>query len=82
MHILYTVKPVLTTTSEQRPPVNNDHPKSRPNKLSTKTTSEQRPPVNYDQRPPKFGPNFIKTCLQRPFCPIFDEKFKFLDPYL
>ena len=24
----YTVKPVLTATSEQRPPVNNDQPKS------------------------------------------------------
>ena len=50
-----TVKPVLTTTSEQRPPVNNDHPKSRPSNFSTKTPSEQRPPVNYGQRPPKCG---------------------------
>ena len=51
----YTVKPVLTTTSEQRPPVNNDHPKCRPTTISPKVTSEQRPPVNYDQRPLKFG---------------------------
>ena len=61
--ITNTVKPVLTTTSEQRPPVNNDHPKSRPTNFSSKVTSEQRPPVNNDQRPLKFGPKWYKTCL-------------------
>ena len=35
-----TVKPVLTTTSEQRPPVNNGRPKCSPGKLSTKFSSE------------------------------------------
>jgi hypothetical protein len=35
-----TVKPVLTTTSEQRPPVNNDQPQSGPAKISSKFASE------------------------------------------
>jgi beta-glucosidase/6-phospho-beta-glucosidase/beta-galactosidase len=36
----YTVKPVLTTTSEQRPPVNNDQIQSGPTKIRTKFTFE------------------------------------------
>ncbi len=35
-----TVKPVLTTTSKQRPPVNNGRPKYGPAKFSTKLYCE------------------------------------------
>ena len=35
-----TVKPVLKTTSEQRPPVNNDQIPSGPTKISSKFTPE------------------------------------------
>ncbi len=42
-----TVKPELTTTSEKRPPVYNDHYfKSSFPHLENKETFEQRPPVN------------------------------------
>jgi hypothetical protein len=34
----YIVKPVLKTTPEQQPPVNNDMPKPYPTKASTKLT--------------------------------------------
>jgi len=55
-----TVKPVLTTTSEQRPPGNNDHSKSHPNTFRPKVISEQKPLVNYDLKQPlKFGQELI-----------------------
>ncbi len=50
-----TVKPVLTTTSDKQPPVNNDRPLSGP---FTWFTCEQWPPVNYGQRPLKIHLNY------------------------
>ncbi len=46
---IYTVKPELTTTSDYRPPVHNDHHIEVPiGILMTSMTFEQRPPVNND----------------------------------
>jgi hypothetical protein len=36
----YTVKPVVTTTSEQRPPANNNRPESGPTKFRAEFPSE------------------------------------------
>jgi hypothetical protein len=38
--ITCTVKPVVTTTSEQRPPANNDRPESGPTKFRAEFPSE------------------------------------------
>ncbi len=46
LQIEYTVKPVLRATSEQRPPVNNDRPKSHPTITNTNFWGAPVHPLN------------------------------------
>ena len=70
-----TVKPVLTTTSEQQPSVNNDHSKTRPSNFSTKVISENDHLSTTTTGHLNMVGNEVETCLQRPLLLFLKKKY-------